>query len=74
MLTIKCAKCHQKILKYRKIRNGNVLKCYKSRISKMYVSTSDSFLLCKCGTPIGKDYTTYFKMIQSNFIYSGTKE
>ncbi|MBD3230909.1 MAG: hypothetical protein GF329_22210 [Candidatus Lokiarchaeota archaeon] len=71
MITIKCAKCRNKILKYLKIGEGKILRCYKDRIKKYYIDPKDDKLICNCGNIIGVDIGGYFKMSQSAFTYSG---
>ncbi|ERJ12697.1 hypothetical protein [Haloplasma contractile] len=75
MLTIKCAKCKTKIIKYKKIGTGKVLKCFISRIKRYYDGEiKNDHLICgKCGNQIGKLEDEYFKMNQSAFTYTGTK-
>ena len=36
MLSLKCAACKKKIWKYHKVGPGEVLRCHKGRIVKMY--------------------------------------
>ena len=72
MITIKCAACKRKILKYKKMGKGKVLKCYKDRIAKYYVPVSDTSLICPCGQVIGTDIGLWIKMKQGAFEYSGT--
>jgi hypothetical protein len=71
LITIKCAKCKAKIIKYLKIGKGKVLRCYKKRIKTYYISPKDGKLVCECGNVIGEDREWYFHMIQSAFTYSG---
>ena len=74
MLTIKCAACKRKLWKYDKIGQGQVLRCYKSRIGQTYVwqQTADKYT-CTCGKPIGIDKGSYIQMISNAFVYTGTK-
>jgi hypothetical protein len=75
MLTIKCASCKTKLFKYRKIGSGDVLRCHKDRISKAFhYRTEAGKLLCACGRVVGDDVGTCFKMRQSCFTSSGTKD
>ena len=75
MLTIKCARCKSKLFKYHKIGSGQVLKCHKSRIKRVYqLEKDEQMYCCACGNVIGKDEETYIKMIQAAFTYTGTKE
>jgi len=74
VLVIKCAVCKQKLWKYQKIGKGEVLRCYKKRIQKIYFATTNGdSVLCQCGNKVGIDKGNYIKMIRKAFIYSGTK-
>jgi hypothetical protein len=72
MLTIRCAKCRDKIFKYQKMGKGRVLRCYKAKIIEYYTHISGTDVKCKCGNLLGKDEGIFIKMKQSSFIYSGT--
>ena len=73
MLTIKCANCKEKILKYVKIGKGELHRCYKSRIQQYYVDVEGNNLKCpNCGAIIGTDEGNHFKMNHQAFTYSGT--
>jgi hypothetical protein len=74
MLTIRCAACKRKLWKYEKFGHGEVLRCYKSRIERVYeFQREDSKILCLCGKVIGIDKGAHIKMIKKGFIYSGAK-
>ena len=75
MVTIKCAKCKGKIIKYKKIGMGKVLRCWKDRIKRFYESKiQDGNLVCNnCDNIIGIDEGEYFKMERIAFTYTGTK-
>ena len=74
MLIIKCAACKRKLWKYDKIGHGEVLRCYKDRITKVYTFRQDDHKIkCQCGRPIGLDKGDYIKMIDKAFVYTGTK-
>ncbi|MFW6216361.1 MAG: hypothetical protein ACOC3Y_00880 [Desulfohalobiaceae bacterium] len=74
MLTIKCARCKQKLFKYHKIGPGHVLRCHKHRISRGYqYQVSQGRLLCACGQAVGQDKGSYFSMDKKAFTCSGTK-
>ncbi len=74
MLTIKCSACKKKLWKYEKIGQGEVLRCHKSRITRLYeTQKEDHKVKCICGKEIGIDKGTYIKMIGKAFTYSGTK-
>jgi len=74
LLTIKCAACKRKLWKYEKIGQGEVLRCHKSRITKMYkIYSGEKKINCLCGKDIGIDKGSYYKMIGKAFTYSGRK-
>jgi hypothetical protein len=74
MLTIKCAACKRKLWKYEKIGKGEVLRCYKSRITRVYdFQQKDGKILCLCGAEIGIDKGPHIKMVKKGFVYSGMK-
>jgi hypothetical protein len=74
VLLIRCAACKAKLWKYNKIGPGEVLRCHKDRIEKIYaMSDEGDKVKCSCGKDIGIDKGTYIKMIAKAFIYSGTK-
>ncbi|MFW6022819.1 MAG: hypothetical protein ACOCQW_04840 [Halanaerobiaceae bacterium] len=75
MLTIKCAKCKSKIIKYKKVGMGKVLRCWKSKIKRIYDGeTQNSKLVCgNCGNIIGEVEDDYVKMNRDAFTYTGTK-
>lgn len=75
MLTIKCAKCKAKIMKYKKIGSGRVLRCYKERITRVYDGRMErDKLKCQnCGNIIGLLKGSYIEMNSDAFIYSGRK-
>ena len=71
MIKIKCAKCHRKIFRYRKIGKGRVLHCWKDRIIKDYSLRQGEEIRCPCGNLIGMDEGRWIKMKQAAFIISG---
>lgn len=74
MLILKCAACRRKLWRYDKIGPGEVLRCHKARIQKMYNSQMNGQKIqCRCGKDIGIDKGTFYKMIAKAFTYSGTK-
>lgn len=74
MLTIRCAACKGKLWRYDKIGPGEVLRCHKDRIKKMYhVYEQNGRIYCACGKDIGIDKGTFYKMIAKAFTYKGTK-
>ena len=74
MLVLKCCACKKKLWRYDKIGPGEVLRCHKDRIIKMYASIKqDNKITCPCGKDIGIDKGNYIKMIGKAFTYTGTK-
>lgn len=74
MLTVKCAACKTKLWKYDKIGQGELLRCHKSRMEKIYVmERAGDKVLCSCGKPIGIDKGRFIKMIARAFTHTGTK-
>jgi hypothetical protein len=74
VLVIKCSACKKKLWKYDKIGPGEVLRCHKDRIIKIYDKINeDGKIKCSCGKDIGIDKGNYIKMISKAFTYSGTK-
>jgi hypothetical protein len=74
MLLIRCAACKRKLWKYVKYGQGDVLRCHKDRISKIYDFFEEAGkLYCLCGKEIGIDKGTYYKMIAKSFVYKGKK-
>jgi len=74
MLIIKCSGCRKKIWRYDKIGQGEVLRCHKNRIKKIYNQQMNGHkVTCSCGREIGIDKGSFYKMIASGFTYRGTK-
>lgn len=74
MLVIKCSACKKKLWKYDKIGQGEVLRCHKDRIKKMFQSeTIEHKIYCSCGKEVGIDKGSFYKMIAKSFTYRGTK-
>ena len=75
MLTIKCAKCKNKLFKYKKIGQGKVLRCYESKITRLYDGElrEDNFVCKKCGNIVGQYDEGQLDMNADAFTYSGTK-
>ncbi|GAB6099213.1 hypothetical protein JCM16358_10920 [Halanaerocella petrolearia] len=78
MLTIKCARCKDKVLKYKKIGKGRVLRCWEEKITRIYGKIKNDKLICQnCANIIGKIKTgrgtNYVNMNQDEFTYSGRK-
>lgn len=74
MLVIKCSACKKKLWRYDKIGPGEVLRCHKDRIDKMFQPIDlEGKVTCGCGNAIGIDKGPFIKMIAKAFTYSGTK-
>jgi len=75
MLTIKCAKCKSKLFKYKKIGKGKVLRCWKSKITRIYdAKVINNKLVCsKCENEIGEIEDKKIDMNLEQFTYTGTK-
>ena len=76
MLTIKCASCRKKMWKYKKIGPGEVLRCHRDRITRIFCldEHDGKIWCCHCGHAIGIDKGSFIKMNQGHFTYSGTKD
>ncbi|HCO12271.1 MAG TPA: hypothetical protein DIT19_03485 [Desulfonauticus sp.] len=75
MLVVRCSGCKKKLFKYYKIGPGEVLRCHKARIKKVYGFVQrEGKIYCSCGQVIGLDKGTFYKMVAKGFTYSGTKD
>lgn len=72
MITIRCAKCKAKLLKYDKVGKGRVLRCWHDRIVHDYTLKNNNLVKCTCGNIIGKMNAHCIKMKQHEIIISGT--
>jgi len=74
LLVIRCSACKRKLWKYDKIGPGEVLRCHKDRIAKVYGFEEEwGRVRCLCGHTFGIDKGSYYKMIGKAFTCSGTK-
>ena len=76
MLIIRCSKCKEKIWRYDKIGQGEVLRCHKARIDRVFNEPLifEHKILCpNCKTPLGIDKGSFYKMDPNAFMYKGTK-
>jgi len=81
MLTIKCARCRTKLMKYKKVGSGRVIRCWEDKIMRLYKNSEieeKNFCCRSCNNIIGEIQCSnngrkYVKMNQDEFIYSGTK-
>jgi len=73
MLVLKCAACRAKLWRYRKLGPGEVLRCHRDRIEKVWaMEERDGKVWCPCGKAVGIDKGTFIKMNRNAFTYSGT--
>ena len=74
VLVIKCSACKRKLWKYEKFGQGEVLRCHKERIAKLYgIQQSGNKIYCLCGKVIGIDKGSFIKMVANAFTYRGIK-
>lgn len=73
MMTIKCAKCKQKVFRYVKIGKGKLWHCWKDRIIEDLTRHKENNIFCKCGNLIGIDEKKWIKLKQHSVLISGTK-
>lgn len=75
MLTLRCSACRAKLWKYYKIGPGEVLRCHRDRIRKVWCMVErDGKVFCSCGKAVGIDKGEFVKMNKGAFTYSGTKD
>ena len=74
MLLVRCADCREKLWKYEKRGAGEVLRCHKDRMTRIYAleQTGDR-VCCPCGKVVGRDRGRFISMKAGAFMYSGTK-
>ncbi len=62
-------------MKYEKIGVGKVLKCWESKIRRLYDGEvlNDKLVCKKCGNVLGEVESNFIKMNQSEYTYTGTK-
>ena len=72
MIIIRCARCKQKIFKYKKIGKGKVWHCWKHRIKEDYSTHKGDEIFCSCESLIGMAEGKWIKMKQNAFDYSGS--
>ncbi len=74
MLILKCSACRRKLWKYYKLGQGEVHRCHKDRIKKVWnMEERDGKVFCPCGKAVGIDRGSYFAMDKKAFTYKGTK-
>ncbi|ADU63943.1 MAG: hypothetical protein KUA35_06405 [Pseudodesulfovibrio sp.] len=74
MLILKCAACRRKLWRYNKIGPGEVHRCHKDRIDRVWnLEERDGKVWCPCGRAVGIDRDGYYTMDKKAFTYSGTK-
>lgn len=75
MLLVRCSACKAKLFKYRKLGQGEVLRCHHARITKWLQGKDvDGDLHCPCGRRIGIGKPGHYSMVRNAFKYSGEKE
>ncbi|MBF0587491.1 MAG: hypothetical protein HQL53_00035 [Magnetococcales bacterium] len=73
MLMIKCAGCKRKLWKYQKLGKGEVHRCHKARMDRIYEAVEqEGHIACRCGQVIGLDKGSHYRMIRKRFSYSGS--
>ncbi len=74
MLIIRCAACRKKLWRYDKVGQGEVLRCHKDRITKIFNSQINNHKIqCPCGKDIAIDKGSFYRMISNAFTSKGTK-
>ncbi len=74
MLIIKCAACRTKLWRYKKLGQGEVLRCHRDRIDKIWrLDERDGKVWCLCGKAVGIDKGSFIKMNKNAFTCAGTK-
>ncbi|MFH1914738.1 MAG: hypothetical protein ABIK45_10745 [Pseudomonadota bacterium] len=74
MLVLKCAACRRKLWRYRKIGPGEVHRCHKDRIDRIWnMDEREGKVYCPCGRAVGIDRGGHYVMDKKAFTYSGTK-
>jgi hypothetical protein len=73
MITIRCARCQQKVFRYQKLGKGRLWHCWKARIVGDYSVREGNEVKCSCGNVIGTDQGKWIKMKQGFFTCSGTE-
>jgi hypothetical protein len=71
MITIKCAKCRNKLFKYHKVGKGKVIHCWDAKVIKDYTVAKNPEIFCVCGNLIGKRVPKGVRMKQNAFTCSG---
>ncbi len=74
ILVISCFACDKKLWWYRKHGQGELLRCYKDRIEKVWnMNEHDGKVWCKCGNAVGTDKGSFIELDRNATKYSGTK-
>jgi hypothetical protein len=75
VLLIRCAACREKLWKYEKRGAGEVLRCHKDRMDRVYaLNKAGDVIRCRRGKTVGRDRGTFIRMKAGAFVYSGRKE
>jgi hypothetical protein len=74
VLVLRCAACRRKLWRYRKVGQGEVHRCHKDRIDRIWnLEERDGKVVCVCGQAVGIDRGGHYAMDRKAFTYSGTK-
>jgi DNA-directed RNA polymerase subunit RPC12/RpoP len=74
MLTVRCARCKRKLLRYEKIGEGRLLRCHKARITRIFEGQlCEAGLLCPCGSRIGSDQGDWIDLFPGRVVTTGTR-
>lgn len=74
VLILKCSACRKKLWRYRKLGPGEVLRCHRDRIEKVWcMEEREGKVWCTCGRVVGIDKGTFIKMNANAFTSAGTK-
>ena len=74
MLTLRCAHCKRKLLRYDKVGRGRLLRCHKTRITRVFHAVlEDDRLTCPCGSIVGKDEGGWIAIVQGSVVATGTR-
>ena len=74
MLAVCCARCKRKLFRYEKIGEGRLLRCHKTRITRLFAGRlSEAGLVCPCGLEIGRDGGDWIAMLPGRVVTTGTR-
>jgi hypothetical protein len=74
MLTLRCARCKRKLLRYDKVGEGRLLRCHKTRITRVFEAVLEGHhLTCPCGGLIGTDEGNWIAVVGGSVVTTGTR-